>query len=264
MINSTILFRKILISWLFPPGIIIIAILLLSLLFIFNKKKIATFLTLFLIAILFLLSSWLGEYILVKPLEDDYIFSPPILSDNYNLSNPIIVVLAGDMVNGSFKASEGNAEIGEVTLSRLVGAYFLYLKINCPFLVSGGTVPGFSGDIPAADVMQQFLIDLGVPEEDIYTETQSRSTIENATFTMDMIRKQNFQEVILVTSAIHMPRAMFAFQNSDIPVIPYPVNFLYENISPGLLNIFPNRSSWEHNLRALHEWVGLLYYKLLI
>ncbi|MBP8718016.1 MAG: YdcF family protein, partial [Candidatus Atribacteria bacterium] len=89
-------------------------------------------------------------------------------------------------------------------------------------------------------------------------------TFENATFTMDMIRKQDFKEVILVTSAIHMPRAMFAFQNSDIPVIPYPVNFLYENISPGLLNIFPNRSSWEHNLRALHEWVGLLYYKLII
>jgi uncharacterized SAM-binding protein YcdF (DUF218 family) len=264
MLNLMLLLRKIFMQFIFPPGIIIIAILLLYFLLIYRKKKIATIFTVFLVTLLFLLSSWLGEHLFLKPLEDKYILNSDIFRDRVNFSHPLIVVLAGDLVTGSLSAGVGNAEVGEITLVRLLGAYFLYKKMECPILVSGGTVPGFAGNIPAADSMKQLLVDLGIPAEDIIKETQSSTTLENASFTMGLIRRYGFQEVILVTSAVHMPRAMFAFQNDDILIFPAPVDFLYENIHPGILNLLPNRSSWEHNLRALHEWIGLFYYKLLL
>lgn len=257
-----LLLRKILMQFIFPPGVIIIAILLLYFLLIYRKKKIATIFTVFLATLLFLLSSWLGELLFLKPLEDKYIFNSGISRDSVNFAHPVIVVLAGDLVTGSLLAGAGNAEVGEITLVRLLGAYFLYQKMECPILVSGGTVPGFAGNIPAADSMKQLLVDLGISAEDILKETQSSTTVENASFTLDLIRRYGFQEVILVTSAVHMPRAMFAFQNDDIVIFPAPVGFLYENIQPGIINLLPNSSSWGHNLRALHEWIGLLYYRI--
>ncbi len=265
-LNLIFLLRKIVMQWILPPGLIIIAILLLYFLLILRKKKIAFIFTMFLVIFLFLFSSWVGEYLLLRPLEKRYIVNLNIFKDILPLNHPVIVVLAGDLVTGSFSAiaNNNNAEVGEITQARLMGAYFLYQKIKCPILVSGGTVPGVGGDIPAAITMGRFLRDLGIPEVDIIEEDQSSTTLENAKFILDLIRRYGFQEVFLVTSAVHMPRAMLAFQYDNITIIPFPVNFLYENIQPGILDLLPNRSSWEHNLRALHEWIGLLYYKILL
>ena len=44
-------------------------------------------------------------------------------------------------------------------------------------------------------------------------------------------------------------------------MVPCPSGYLYEK-SPGLLDFVPNRDSLDDNLRALHEWAGLIYYGL--
>ena len=251
-------------QWFLPPGVIIIAILLLYILLIFKKKKIATLFMLFLVFFLFLFSSWFGEYLFLRPLEERYILNRDISKESMNLTNPVIVVLSGDSITGSLLTGEENAEVGEITLARLMGAFFIYKETGSPILVSGGTIPGSGENIPAAGIMKEFLVRMEIPEENVLIEGNSSTTLENAIFTMELIKKYNFHEVILVTSAVHMPRAMLAFQNRDVKVVAAPVNFLYKVIQPDTLDIFPNRSSWEHNLRALHEWIGLLYYKIII
>lgn len=262
MSDSLFLLQKILVQGIFPPGIIIILIILLYALLIFQKKKIATILTLFLVISLFLLGSWYGEYFLLRPLENKYTSGANIAGYLFNLSKPIIVVLSGNGNNVNQSTGSNNGEVGEITQSRLLGAYFLYQETHFPVLVSGGIAPGCSGDIASADQMERFLVKLGIPVQDIMKENRSGTTMENAIFVLDLMRTHHFEQAILVTSAVHMTRAMLAFQNDSIKVIPAPVNFLYENINPGILATLPNRSSWEHNLRALHEWAGIIYYKM--
>ena len=263
MIYSILSWRGFFMQLIFPPGIIIVAILLLYILLIFKKNKIATILMLFLVSYLFLLSSWVGEYLFLRPLEEGYIQNRDIFKERMNLTNPVIVVLSGDSIIKNLLTEEADAEVGEITLSRLIGGYFLYKEMGCPIIVSGGIIPGVDDNISAAIVMKELLVRLGVPEENVLTESWSTTTLENAVFTMDLIEKYNFQEAILVTSAVHMPRAMLAFKNRGVVISPAPVNFLYKDSQPDILDILPNRSSWEHNLRALHEWVGLFYYRII-
>jgi hypothetical protein len=95
MLISPLLFRKIIVQLIFPPGGMIIAILLIGLLFLSNKKKLATVLMLFLLFPLYLFSSWFGEYILLRSLEDDYDFLQKNTIEIMQLSNPVLVVLSG-------------------------------------------------------------------------------------------------------------------------------------------------------------------------
>ena len=250
-------------QWIFPPGGVIITVLLIFLFFHLGRKKIAACLTVCFLFFLFLFSTWFGEYILLRPLEDDYISFPAMSFDNSEFSKPIIVVLGGGLVENSLAESTGGTEIGEITLSRIYGAYRIYKILECPLWVSGGNVPGYSGDKPATDIMEQVLIELGVPLLVVYKESQSRTTLENAEFTLDELKQKGYQEIILVTSAVHMRRSVQVFENDVIRIIPAPVNYLFENSKPGILKIISNRFSWDYNLRALHEWVGLFYYKLL-
>jgi uncharacterized SAM-binding protein YcdF (DUF218 family) len=263
MLDLLLLFRKIIMQLIFPPGGIIIFLLLICLLIVLNRKKIATCLFVFLIFVLFLLSSWLGEYILLRPLEDNYNSFNSRYHNNIRFSSPIIVVLGGGIIENSVSGQDGKTDIGEVTLARLYGAYNIYREIQCPILVSGGSVPGHSGNIPAAQVMHEVLINFGVPGDEIYQEGESRTTIENATYTIKQIKTYGHDVIILVTSAVHMRRSVEAFKNDEVHVIPAPVNYLFENTKPGILNILPNEVSWDHNLRAIHEWIGLIFYKLL-
>ena len=260
----SLIFRKVITQLFLPPGGIIVLILLICLFFLFNWKKIAIFLATVLMFSLFILGSWLGEYIILKPLEDDYSSFKDTSNSHISLSNPIIVVLGGGVVENSLSRQGGGTDIGEVTLARLYGAYTVYREIECPILVSGGNVPGYTGNIPAAQIMLEVLANMGVPRGLIYQEDRSRTTLENASFTIEKIIAQGYNEIILVTSAVHMRRSVAVFEknNSGIIVIPAPVNYLFENTKPGLLNLLPNEISWNHNLRAIHEWIGLLYYKI--
>ncbi len=262
MLISPLLIRKIIMQLIFPPGGVIIAVLLILLLFLFSRKKLATCLTVFLVLFLFLFSSWYGETILLRPLEDDYLSWQEISGYNLNLSQPVMVVLGGGLVEESLSSKEGKTEIGEVTLARLYGAYLIWREIKCPVWVSGGSVPGSGRETASADIMEQVLLELGIPSGDIHKEGQSRTTFENAGLTLEEIRQHGYQEIILVTSALHMRRSVLSFENDEIIVIPAPVDYLFENIAPGLLNILPNGISYDNNLRALHEWIGLLYYRL--
>ena len=70
-----------------------------------------------------LLSTWLGEYLLVRTLEDDYSpYSYEQLSKE-EIKDTVIVILSGGMVLGSPAAGDEGAEIGETTLARLYGGY---------------------------------------------------------------------------------------------------------------------------------------------
>jgi uncharacterized SAM-binding protein YcdF (DUF218 family) len=97
------------------------------------------------------------------------------------------------------------------------------------------------------------LVQAGVPANVIEMETQSRTTRENAQFTIKLLREQKLSRVILVTSWYHSRRALACFQHyaPDIKFFSHPSYFAYA------------RADWSHNRigsRIRLEYVKLLGY----
>jgi uncharacterized SAM-binding protein YcdF (DUF218 family) len=77
-----------------------------------------------------------------------------------------------------------------------------------------------------ASLMKEHAEYLGIPEKVILLEDKSRSTEEDAKFTKEIMEKNGFKSLILVTSPYHSRRASDIFQRTmgkDIKIISTPV-----------------------------------------
>lgn len=123
---------------------------------------------------------------------------------------------------------------------------------------SGALVPGI---LKEADVARKLFTDLGIRQDRMIYENQSRTTFENAEFSRDLVHPEPGETWILVTSANHMPRSVGVFRHFDWEVLPWPVaykappaqNWTVLGAVVGHLQIVD---------LAFHEWLGLLAYYL--
>jgi len=157
---------------------------------------------------------------------------------------------------------------------RVLYAAKLYKEGFAPnILVSGGNLE-FSesrGDTPAAE-MTELLILTGVPNEVIWQQPNSENTYEDALYSAEILKEKDVHRIILVTSAIHMPRSVALFEQQGIEVVPAPVDFTvteqnwHSTFKPGadevLIYLLPNASSLGLTTNALKEYLGLLIYGL--
>lgn len=146
---------------------------------------------------------------------------------------------------------------------RLIETYVLYRTgMIKKIIVAGGSV---KKDRPAeSPFLYKKLVQLGADKADIIIEHQSRTTYENALYTRKILDSLHLAKpLVLITSALHMPRAMQTFQNAGIEVIPYPANYVVLNkkfawtayIIPDL----PTIISWN---MLMKEMVGTLAYTI--
>jgi uncharacterized SAM-binding protein YcdF (DUF218 family) len=111
-----------------------------------------------------------------------------------------------------------------------------------------------------------------VPRSAILEESASRNSHENAAYTSRLLLAHNLHRILLVTSAMAMPRALAAFRHQGIDAIAAPTDFtsgLGEDSMGGLselevdaLELLPNSFSLEESSAALHEYMGLALYRL--
>jgi uncharacterized SAM-binding protein YcdF (DUF218 family) len=80
-------------------------------------------------------------------------------------------------------------------------------------LLSGGK--GDAGP-SEAEVMRELARAAGVPEDRLVLETQSRSTLENARHSARLMRARGWTRALVVTDAVHLPRALLAFRAAGI------------------------------------------------
>jgi uncharacterized SAM-binding protein YcdF (DUF218 family) len=96
-----------------------------------------------------------------------------------------------------------------------------------------------------------------IPEENIFAETQSLNTRDNAKRVAAYMQGQNLQsELALVTSELHMPRAVGSFRAAGLRPCPVPSSGV-EYSSEGFLN-FRNA---ERTVRVLNEYAGFIGYR---
>ena len=106
---------------------------------------------------------------------------------------------------------------------RLECAAALYRAGRTPVLVLTGT--GIGGD--SAPAMRDFALKkLGVPAEAMLLESVSTTTRENLVRAAELLREKRMREVLLVTSASHMGRALRAARRAapEITWVPVPVD----------------------------------------
>ncbi len=80
-------------------------------------------------------------------------------------------------------------------------------------LMTGGP----AGSRPAeAEVMRDLARLAGAPEDRIFVETEARSTFENARRSAAVMRRHGWTRAVVVTDALHVPRALLAFRGAGV------------------------------------------------
>jgi uncharacterized SAM-binding protein YcdF (DUF218 family) len=128
-------------------------------------------------------------------------------------------------------------------------------------ILSGGSQPWLGERGDEANAMREFLVDLGVPRKAILIESRSRNTRENAVYTRELMRESGIERVFLVTSALHMPRALGTFRAAGIEAVPAPADFEVMPETAHPLRWMPDAEALQDSSRALKEYLGWWVYR---
>lgn len=167
---------------------------------------------------------------------------------------PAAVVLGGGVSTAQpprrFRPDLGNAA------DRVWYAAELYHAGKAPILIlSGGVDARFRGVSEAAS-MRVFLRDLGVPDAAIVLEEESRNTRENAKRVAALLKARGIGRILLVTSALHMPRAKRLFAAEGLEVIPAATDHEAVEQEGNVRLLLPDAAALEGSVRAVKEWVA--------
>ena len=171
-----------------------------------------------------------------------------------------IVVLGGG--RNSHAIEYGGESINRLTLERLRYGVHLARQTRLPLLVSGGL--GGDGRTPEARLMQRALIeDFAWPAR--WVEDRSANTWQNAQFTARMLKQAGIHHVLLVTHAVHMPRARRYFEAAGLQVTEAPTGFFFKPVSARIDWSWLPSANWAYaGWYVLHEWAGLLQQRWLM
>lgn len=230
-----------------PGGLIALGLLGLAL----WRRRLGRWLTGLALALFLLLSVPATAYWLIGPLQ-----AYPALGEQ-SLSQAgaqAIVVLGGGR---KIDTPEYGTTLTEWGILRLRYAAYLQRQTGLPVVTSGGAVRG--GGPPEAEIMQRILsVEYGGHSP--WAESQSRNTFENAKLTQELLAQHGIRRIFLVTHALHMARAVKAFEHAGFEVIPAPTDFVGQ--PGGLRAVLPRARTFYQSALAVHELVGRIWYRI--
>lgn len=173
-----------------------------------------------------------------------------------------VVVLGG----GSATFRAGGKEINELsdaTALRTLEAARLYRMLDEPdIVVSGGADELLDVPTPESVPMQQELIDLGVPANRIRMESLSGNTIEQAENLSRLLAAEDIEDFVLVTSPIHMRRALSTMRGLGLDPVPSPSRQHSEGHIVTRGGILPHPAALTASHAAIREGLAVLFYWL--
>ena len=119
---------------------------------------------------------------------------------------------------------------------------------------------------------RQFLIELGVPQELVFLNQDTKDIVETVTSTTVALQNVGAKSMILVTSALEMDRMRFAFEQGGLEVIPAPCDYQITknswdemtafDLKSILIQLMPNSDSFEQSVRVLREYFSFAFYRI--
>ncbi len=180
------------------------------------------------------------------------------------------IVVLGGATKSAFPPRPG-VDVSEEGDRVLYGAQ-LYREGKAPLVIaSGGRIAWRGGGPSESADMAEILKTLGVPTTAILQDPTSLNTYQNAVNVRQIMKERGIRRVLLVTSAMHMPRSLRIFQRQGIEAIPAPTDFLVTqqeseepNSSPQAtaLSLLPDVDRLEKTTRVLKEYIGMVIYRL--
>lgn len=178
------------------------------------------------------------------------------------------IVLGGGMIRPGDEDQSGKINVGE-TADRFIQPILLYKagKIKKILITGGNTSIGkikIDKGHETNDV-RQIMIAMGVNPKDIYMETKARNTRENALYSAQLLKNYiKSEEVLLITSAMHMPRSIRCFEQLGFKVKAYPVDKKGSKNDSGLLDLLtPSDHNLSRTSQLIREISGLIIYKIM-
>lgn len=165
-----------------------------------------------------------------------------------------IVVLSAGVERAPVDATD-LAALAPGSIYRTLAGVALWRRTPHAMLVLAGGGPFI---VSESAVLRNFAEQLGVPAESIRTDDRSQTTWENAE-RLRALEPPLPRRIWLVSSALHLPRALIAFSANGFEPCPFVSERRY--LPPaGMGYYLPQSSALEKTEAALHEVVGLIYY----
>jgi uncharacterized SAM-binding protein YcdF (DUF218 family) len=172
-------------------------------------------------------------------------------------SKAAIIVLGGgtEQVEGTRAV-----EVPALVYGRIVKTLELYLQCKrngkaCLVIVSGGD-PRKLGT-SEGKVYGEVLVKVGVDPADLVIEGRSLTTWQNAQFCAAWLSEHPQEQVVLVTSGLHLRRAVLYFSHFGIRTVPARADYVRAT-----LTAMPVSYNFLLMDLALHEYAGLLRYRV--
>jgi uncharacterized SAM-binding protein YcdF (DUF218 family) len=169
-----------------------------------------------------------------------------------SIGGGVLLVLGGEVAR-----DDRGDEAGAASEARVREAARRAKNLNLPVIVTGG--PLFPDEPAVATVMAKSLAERGVEAR---VEDRAKDTCENLRYGTAMAREAGIEGPIwIVTHAWHMRRAMIAAEIVGAPALPAPLPL--EALPRMTLRSFlPAPRAWNESYWALHEWLGVLLYRV--
>lgn len=246
--------QKMLAAIILPLPISLILLLIGLIFLIAHFRKVAITLILLGLICLFVFSlPFIPEYLLSQ-LESQY--QPLIIAPGD--VHRIVVLGGGVRAHNHYPP---NTQLNSASLSRLIEGIRLYRQLQTQkneteLILSGGRVFNAPSE---AGRMQNVAVMLGVLKQDVHIEEGSKNTYQEAIYLQPKLKKEPF---ILVTSAVHMPRAMQIFTQLGMHPIPAPTQYISKNYHPIFRYFIPKALNLAYADIAIHEYLGMFYNQL--
>ncbi len=198
-------------------------------------------------------------YVLAMPIAGGRLLASLQIAAPLDLHRPpaadaIVVLGAGRRLDAP---EYGGDTVNNLTLERLRYAARLEAATRLPILVTGGTPGG--GREPEGRLMAEVLErEYHVPVR--WQEDRALTTWDNARNSAPILHAAGVRRIFLVTHAWHMRRAVPLFKKAGFAVIPAGTGFAHTQLD-SVMGVLPSAQGLRDSYFALHEWLGILWYK---
>lgn len=224
-----------------------------ALLWIAPARRTGKYLTTVGVVLLFLLGIGAPFSLVGHRFEMQY---PPLLDTTPQTAVKWVLVLGGGHYAGAHLPL--SSRISSISLHRIAEGIRLYREFPQSRLIFSGAA--IVDGVSIAELSRDLAVELGVEPQRIVVRATPRNTAEEARCAHELVRDDAF---ILVTSAVHMPRALRIFADQGMHPIPAPTGHrMSQSPSPGWSGIVPSTKGLADSRVVLHELLGMVWVQI--
>jgi uncharacterized SAM-binding protein YcdF (DUF218 family) len=193
-----------------------------------------------------------------KLIDQAALFDPDCLAE---FPDSVFILVLGGGHTDDTRLSSTN-QLSPSALSRLIEGIRIQRLKPANILVLSGYRG--KGDVAHAEVLRRAAVVLGIPPESLRIQPEPSNTYEEAKEFHRLF--PDTRRMVLVTSAIHMPRAVYLFRKEGLDPVPAPADYLIKKSK--YVNIWRFIVPSGHNIvkmeLAIHEYLGMLWARVAV